>query len=231
MPMRASPTVFLVILSLLLGVPASVRAATFSVAGVRMNKQVKPMREIKRENVVMQTMDFSCGAAGLSTLLNYYLEEPVAEVEIINSLLQTVPLEKVLTRKGFSLLDLKNFAQTKGYKVTGYKMDLAYLRSLKKPVLVPVVFRKYRHFVIVRGVVGDRVFVADPATGNMSMKLGQFEKMWNTGIGLVVERAETSENDFALKVKEDDLLFADYKMMSRLIDQTAFRTAIFPGEY
>src|SRR3990172_10324258 len=100
----------------------NVYAASFSFNGVRVNKNIKPMREIKHEKVITQSLDFSCGAAGLSTLLNYYLGDPVTENEIINTLLNTVPLEKVQERRGFSLLDLKKYAESKGYKVSGYKM-------------------------------------------------------------------------------------------------------------
>lgn len=223
---------FIIILTLLAAPIGYVHAASFTTAGLRLNKKVKPMREIKRENVVSQSLDFSCGAAGLSTLMNYYLEDPVSEAEIINSLLNIVPLEKVKARKGFSLLDLKTFAKARGYKVTGYKMDVDFLKGLDKPVLVPIKFRNYRHFVIVKGVIGDRVFIADPAAGNMSMKIDKFEKMWNNGIALVVERTEPEETrEYALKVKTDDLLVASYKLIRRLLDGSVMRTAIYPTEW
>jgi predicted double-glycine peptidase len=207
-------------------------AANFNVNGILLKKDVKPMREIKRSNLVTQSLDFSCGAAGLSTLLNFYLGENVSEQEIIERLLNTVPLEKVKARRGFSLYDLKTFAEERGYKVTGYQMDFEFLRALKTPVLVPIQFRKYSHFVIVRGVVGDRVFIADPAAGNMSMKIDKFKRMWGNGIGLVVESLHQDENaQYALKIKEDDLLITDYKYLTRLIDQGMIRTSVFPSEF
>ena len=119
--------------------------------------------------------------------MHYYLSDPVSEKEIINTLLKTVNLEKVKQRKGFSLLDLKRFAEFKGYKAAGYKMDMEYLKGLGKPVLVPIKFKNYRHFVIVKAVVGDRVFLSDPAIGNMTMKIGRFQSIWTEGIGLLVE--------------------------------------------
>jgi len=207
-------------------------AATFSVSGVRLTKDVKPLREIKRSNVVSQSLDFSCGAAGLSTLLNFYLKDEVSEHEIIETLLNTVPIEKVRQRKGFSLFDLKTFAENRGYKVTGYQMDFEFLKNLDVPVLVPIRFRNYSHFVVVRGVVGDRVFIADPAAGNMSMKIGQFERIWAGGIGLVVEETSPDRNQrYALQVEEDDLLVADYKYLNKIMNQVMVRTAVFPSEY
>lgn len=208
-------------------------AAVFSTAGVRLEKKVKPMREIKRQGVVPQSLDFSCGAAGLSTLLNFYLDHPVSEADIINHMLQVVPLQKVKERKGFSLYDLKNFAEMSGYKVTGYKMDMEFLKKLDKPVLVPIKFRNYRHFVVVRGVIADRVLIADPAAGNMSMKIGQFEDIWLDGIGLVVEDMSKSapNRDYVLKIRKQDYLVTNYKSMQRLINPDILRTAIFPGEF
>jgi len=210
----------------------SVHATTFTAAGVRLTKDVKPMSEIKRSNVVTQSLDFSCGAAGLSTLLNFYLNDQVSEQEIIETLLQTVPIEKVRERKGFSLFDLKTFAQQRGYEVTGYQMDIDFLKTLKVPVLVPIRFRNYSHFVVVRGVLDDRVFIADPAAGNMSMKISQFERIWASGIGLVIkDPSHQGDERYALKVEEDDLIVSDYKFLNRMISQVVVRTAVFPSEY
>lgn len=217
----------------LIGLGTPGEATSFSAGGVRINKKIKPMRDIKHEHVVSQSMDVSCGPAGLSTLLNFYLKDPTTEIEIINSLLNQVPLEKVRERKGFTLLDLKNFAKAKGYDVTGYKdMDIEFLREIKRPVLVPISFKNFSHFVIVKGVIADRIFIADPTAGNMSMKTSKFEKIWTKGIGLVVEKPNHNENtEYALQVNTEDLLISDYKRLRQLIDKGAIRTAIYPSEW
>ncbi len=210
----------------------SAHAATFTAAGIRLTKDIKPLRTIKRSNVISQSLDFSCGAAGLSTLLNFYLGDQVSEEEIIEELLTTVPIEKVKQRKGFSLFDLKTFAEARGYEVTGYQMDFEFLKSLGVPVLVPIKFRNYSHFVVVRGVVGDRVFIADPAAGNMSMKVGKFEQIWAGGIGLVIKNPSHRKNQqYALQIQEEDLLVTDYKYLNKFMNQVVVRTAVFPSEY
>ena len=212
-----------------------IEAASFSAGGLRFNKQVKPMQQIRRQNLVPQSLDYSCGAAGLSTLLHYYLDNPISEQEIIVTLLNTIPLDKVLQRKGFSLLDLKTFALSKGYKVTGYKMDVAFLKELNKPVLVPIKYKNYNHFVIVKGIISDRIFLADPAAGNLSMKINKFEEMWTDGIGLVVEpnteedKSKTLRN--ALKIRQENLLIADYKSMQSLVNGALLRTTVFVDEF
>jgi len=97
------------------------------ISGVRIKKNLTNFKEIKTQNVVTQTLDYSCGPASLATLLSYYFQDKVTEEEIIKFLLLTTDLKKVKQKKGFSLLDLKNFAKYKGYQVVGYKMDLEYL--------------------------------------------------------------------------------------------------------
>ena len=207
-------------------------AIGFHVEGITLNKKVKSIKEIKTKNIVTQSLDYSCGAAGLSTLLNYYLNDPISEKEIINTLLKSVSLAKVKQRKGFSLLDLKNYAESKGYKVTGYQMDFDFLQKLNKPALVPIKFKNYRHFIIVKGVAGDRVFLADPAVGNITMKINRFEKIWTAGIGLVVEKDNADDkNASALAIKPEEALFADYKNVMRTALTTVIRTAVFPTEY
>lgn len=227
------PLVVLSAIFILLSSPSF--AASFTVNGITLKKEIKPLREIKRANVVNQSLDFSCGTAGLSTLFNFYLGDNISEAEIIEALLKIIPLEKVKERRGFSLLDLKLYAQQRGYNAVGYKMDIDFLRELNKPVLVPIKFKNYRHFVIVRGVVADRVFIADPAAGNVSMKIDKFLRIWTEGIGLVIEKPhkDTEEHltNVALTVKKDDFVISDYKQIRNLLNADLIRTTYFPTEW
>ena len=209
--------------------------ANFSVNGLNLTKKVKPLREIKRDHVVSQSLDYSCGTAGLSTVLNYYLGDPVPEAEIITTLLNIIPLEKVKERKGFSLYDLKEYAKQRGYAAVGYKMDMDFLKELNQPVLVPIKFKNYRHFVVVRGIVADRVFIADPAAGNMSMKIDKFMDIWTNGVGLVIEKkdagADQKSREVSLAVEKDDFVISDYKSLRRLANIDLIQTVIHPAEW
>ena len=224
-------TFFLLIFSLLASAAPSF-ATSFSPGGIRIEKRVRNMKEIRRQNVVTQSLDFSCGAAGLSTLLNYYLNDPVSETAIINDLFKIVPLEKVKERRGFSLFDLKKYAESKGYRVTGYQMDFDFLRNLKKPVLVPIKFKNYRHFVVVKGVFGDRIFLADPAVGNITVKESKFMTMWTSGIGFLVEHKEGEmRENYPMRVVKEDARMAEYQTLRQLSDTSLLRTTIFPNEW
>lgn len=206
-------------------------AADIVVGGTRISKKVKTLKEIKHEKIVSQSLDFSCGAAGLSTLLKYYHNDAVNEGEIINALLTKVPLQKIKERKGFSLLDLKNFAESRGYQVTGFKTDIDFIKTQKKPFLVPVRFRNYSHFVIIKAVVADRVFIADPAAGNMTMKINKFNKIWTNGIALLIEKPGEGQEESGLEPEEKDLLITSYQSIKRTLDPRLIRTTIFPYEF
>jgi hypothetical protein len=66
----------------------------------------------------------------------------------------------------------------------------------RAPILVPINALGYNHFVVFRGVMGNRVLVADPAWGNRTMTIDKFQRMWlDYGepmghVGFVVERAD-----------------------------------------
>lgn len=143
---------------------------------------VRSLLEMRRDNVVIQEWDLSCGAAALTTVLNYQFGDPVSEKEIATALVNRKEYIEdprlVQVRQGFSLLDLKRVAESRGYVGTGYgKMTVDDLVE-RAPVLVPIVANGYNHFVIFRGRMGNRVLVADPAFGNYTMRIDKFEHAW-----------------------------------------------------
>ena len=174
---------------------------------------VRSLLEVRREHVVIQDYDLSCGAAALATVLNFQHGERLSEQEVARALMQRDEYiarpEVVRIRQGFSLLDLKRYAGSRGYKGVGYgKLTLADLIDLA-PVIVPIEINGYKHFVVVRGFVGGRVMLADPAFGNRSMRVDTFEAIWlvdANGLGriaFVVERTDGETADGDLYVSED----------------------------
>ena len=47
----------------------------------------------------------------------------------------------------------------------------------RAPLMVAVNALGYNHFVVFRGVMGDRVLVDDPAWGNRTMTIDKFQRM------------------------------------------------------
>ncbi len=165
---------------------------------------------------MIQSWDLSCGAAALGTLLRYEFGKPITEKEIARGLMRRGEYVKnpelVQIREGFSLLDLKRYVQARGYKGLGLgKLDLNDLIA-RAPVMVPINALGYNHFVIFRGVMGNRVLVADPAWGNRTMTIDKFQRMWlDYGdpighVGFVVKRGDGRKSPNRLQAKRSEFV-------------------------
>jgi predicted double-glycine peptidase len=150
-------------------------------------KPIRTLKELRDEGVVRQRWDISCGAAALSTILTYDFSDNTPEAAIVVWILHRVNPVRVRSRGGFSLLELKRFAQARGYSAEGFSgMSLEDLAAEKSWVITPIHFKSYDHFVVVKGIVDDRVILADPGFGNVTMKTGRFMKIWKNGIVFVI---------------------------------------------
>ncbi len=194
----------------------------------RLTKEVKSFKELRQEGVVLQGLDYSCGAAALATLLSYFFRDRTAETDVIGFILihgQTPEegLKKYFRRHGFSLLDLKRFVEFRGYKSAGYKsMDLNDLMTFvydeRVPVLVPINPLGYNHFVIVRAVAQNRIFLADPALGKTTMTIARFLSLWVDGVGFIVTKkpsVQISMGAIASDAEMDQITAAGVAVYSR----------------
>ncbi len=151
-----------------------------------MRKQVRSLKELKFRGIVRQETDYSCGAASLATILRYFYGEKVSEEEIVRWLLENGDLKKI-SQRGFSLLDLKIYANNRGYKADGYRLKAEQLKKVKIPTIVLLNYRGYAHFVVLKGVRNGYAYIADPALGNRRLSMDRFVNEWNwNGIIFVV---------------------------------------------
>ncbi len=161
--------------------------------GDRVNAPVTSFTAMRDANLVRQRFDYSCGAAALATILRYGFGEEVTEREILLELFALLPEEEKALRRaeGFSLLDLQRVAQARGYKAEGFRLAPQFLSKLAGPVIVFVEPRGYKHFAVLRGTLGDRIYLADPSRGNIRMPGYSFLETWlddnGRGIIFVVE--------------------------------------------
>jgi uncharacterized protein len=164
-------------------------------------RPVKSLLEMRQARVTIQKWDLSCGAAALGTVLNYQYDDPVSERDIAKRMIgrdKYIDNPSLLRmQEGFSLLDLKKYVDRRGYAGIGYgQLDLDNLTELA-PIIVPIEVNGYNHFVVFRGIWGNRVLVADPAWGNRTMTVDEFEDAWIRypefgRVGFVVARADGS---------------------------------------
>ena len=155
--------------------------------GIRIDQSLLSWKELRDRNVVIQKYDYSCGSGALATLMRYYFGDNVDEEEILRSILDRMTEEEVQDREknGLSLLDLKRCAEQRGYQAAGVKLNYASLPKLKGPVLIHLEREDYKHFAVLKGARGDRIYLADPSRGNIRMSVDRFAKEWS-GIALVL---------------------------------------------
>jgi predicted double-glycine peptidase len=166
---------------------SSIHVMPVRTGAVRGYKAIHSWKELRDRNVVIQGFDYSCGAGALATLMRYYFGDNVSEEMILLNILGPMSREEVEDREknGLSLLDLKLCAERMGYEAAGVKLNYASLPQLKGPVIIHLERRDYRHFAVLKGVRGDRVYLADPSRGNIRMSVDRFAKEWS-GICLVL---------------------------------------------
>lgn len=168
------------------GAPVDIRLGNATVS-----REVKSLRDLKFANIVRQTKDFSCGAASLATILTHYFGMPTNEEDILEALFRNAdrPTIKRVREQGISLLDLKIYAESRGLTGKGLRMEPAQLASLDRPAIVLINLHGYSHFVVIRGVKGGQVYLADPARGHWFRTQEEFGELWN-GILLAFMRAD-----------------------------------------
>jgi len=195
-------------------------------------RAVKSLLEMRKENVVVQNFDLSCGAAAIATILNYQHGDPVTEEEVTKQLIGQPQYlaNPLLVRKnqGFSLLDLKRYVERRGYEGSGYgQLELENLIELA-PILVPIHTKGYNHFAVFRGIIGSRVALADPAFGNRSMSIEAFKTAWLSSsefgkVGFIVKRRDDVHPPNRLMPKVSDLTIPPSTLLRTILALPAVR--------
>lgn len=146
---------------------------------------ITSLRARRDAGVVRQRYDFSCGAAALATLLTYGFEDPVDEEWLLHALLAPLAENELgaLQKKGLSLLELQALARLRGHQAQAFRVSVDQLPKLSRPVIVFVRPGGHNHFAVLKGVVGDRAYLADPSLGNVRMPLYRFRDMWADASG------------------------------------------------
>ncbi len=188
----------IIIFCLLLAMPSLSLAGVVTVpaaTGGDLFVKVKSLKELRFRTVIKQQFDFSCGSAALATLLAYHYEDKVTEQDIFKDMYEKGNQEKI-RREGFSLLDIKNYLGTRGYRADGFRTSLDKLASIGVPAIVLINHNGYRHFVVVKGISQREVLLGDPAAGLKRMARADFEPMWNGILFLIRNKKDVAQNTF-----------------------------------
>jgi predicted double-glycine peptidase len=184
-------------------------------------KYVWSYKELRERQVVMQKLDYSCGAATLATIARYYWGDNVGE-ETFLALIPRLNLtpEQVRDRieNGLTLTDLRDLANLAGYQSSMGKVQFHELAEAKVPVIVGVTVRGHEHFVVYRGTDGYYVYLADPIRGNVRTEIDEFLCQWQKNAILVIAKPNAA-------VKEINPMGVRFNEIFRglLNDQTVHR--------
>jgi uncharacterized protein len=152
---------------------------------VKVKSMKAALAEIRFRSTVRQKYDYSCGSAALATLLTHHYQLPETEEQIIQVMYARGNQQKIL-REGFSLLDMKVYLESRGFKADGFEAKLEQIEKFNAPGIALIQDNGYRHFVVFKGLNGDKVLLGDPAIGARVLTRAQFEKSWVNNIFFVI---------------------------------------------
>jgi predicted double-glycine peptidase len=147
---------------------------------------LEPFSELKYRHIVRQAYDYSCGSAALVTILNYHLGIPVTEQQAMEGMLEKGEKDKIIERRGFSLLDMKRYVASLGVVGAGYRAQVKDLLELTEPAIVPIDYAGAKHFVVLRGIRDGVVYIADPSAGNIVFSVAEFARLWDKNTLFIV---------------------------------------------
>ncbi|WP_395646248.1 C39 family peptidase [Terricaulis sp.] len=162
-------------------------------AGGSYTMPVLSWREIPFRTVVRQQYDYSCGSAAVATLLAFHYGVEVRETDVFAAMYERGDQARI-REVGFSMLDMRNYLETRGFRADGLRLSLDRLAELDIPTIALITHDNYRHFVVVKGVSETEVLVGDPTFGLVRYTREDFQRVWN-GVVLAVRHTPEGAPD------------------------------------
>lgn len=195
--MRALRTLIAGLLCVVAAAPAAAEVRlTGPETGGSYQLQVMTWWDIPFRTVIRQRYDFSCGSAAVATLLTYHYDAPTSETMPFRAMWEKGDREAI-RKVGFSMLDMKNYLASRGYRAEGFRLTVDQLRQVKRPTIVLMDLKGFKHFVVIKGVQNDRVLTGDSVLGLNEYSFKDFEDHWN-GIALAIVEGGKKRPSFNL---------------------------------
>jgi ATP-binding cassette subfamily B protein len=133
---------------------------------------------------VKQYDAMDCGPACLKMIAGFYRK---------NFSLDFIRKKCFITREGVSFQGLSEAADSIGFRTLGVRIPFDLLKE--KAILPCIVHWRQKHFVVVISIRNEKIRIADPATGILTLTRVEFEKNWastvvdgkQAGLALLVE--------------------------------------------
>lgn len=163
-------------------------------------------RGVAKVPVVMQMEALECGAASLAMVMAYYDK--------------WVPLEQVredcgVSRDGAKAGNIARAARSYGFNAIGYRFEP---EQLKANASFPCIIHwEFNHFVVLRGFKRGRVYLNDPARGDVVITEQEFDEAF-TGVAVIITPGE----EFSPSGRSKSMLAFAKRRMEGTSSATAF---------
>src|SRR5690554_8108865 len=77
---------------------------------------------------------------------------------------------------------MKRLVTALGHPSGGFKAQEKDLYNLDHPAISPIEYAGFKHFVVIRAVHNCRVYIADPAFGNITFTMSRFLEVWDNNV-------------------------------------------------
>jgi predicted double-glycine peptidase len=156
---------------------------------------VTSMKARPFKTVVMQQYDFSCGAAVVATMLTHHYGVKTSESTAFKAMYKAGD-KAVIRQNGFSFLDMKAYFKSIGMRADGFDLTLDDLQELGVPAITLISLNGYKHFVLIKGIKDQRVLLADPAFGTLSMDRAKFDSIREPIVLIIRNKATVGREHF-----------------------------------
>lgn len=132
--------------------------------------------------VLHAQIDSSSASASIATVLQKF-GMAVSEAAAMEGMLRFGEADKIVERRGFSLLDMKLYLAALGLDSAGYLLadldsELASLVTGASQAIIPVNLFGIRHFVIEAGLDDQYLYLASPLFGNVAVPRSEVDTIW-----------------------------------------------------
>lgn len=153
-------------------------------------REPRSVVELRRQDTVLQTHEYSCGAAALATLMGRF-GRPETESGVLRAAFgKSLPMERGPDGRprlrALTLADLEKAARAAGFKVVSVQVPsrrafAPTLEALGPGIARMQLYGEYPHFVLLEEIRDGWVRVRDPGYGNFWLPAGQLFASWDAG--------------------------------------------------
>lgn len=179
---------------------------------------------------ILQKNQSDCGVVCLSSIIKFHGGIPN---------LEKLRIASGTSRQGTTLLGLYQVANNIGFNAEGMQADMAFLRTIKHPVILHVVVNgSMLHYIVCYQIMENLFLIGDPAVGLKWMGEGELSEIWKSGRLLTLvpdeKRFKREKVEHGLKwgwfkmlLREDLSLLTTILLMGIAISVLGLATAVF----